>query len=106
MAQFDVHRNLGASRARYPLLVVVQSGLLRRWDRRVVVPLAVAAPFPGAPDPQLNPAIEIGGVRLYIAAQEITNVPMGALGEVVDNLRDRSETVIKAIDWMLSQGFG
>lgn len=106
MAQFDVHLNLGRSRGRYPYLVVVQSGHMRRWERRVVVPLAPADPFSGVPDAKLNPVVIIGDGRFYIAAHEITNVPLEALGDVVANLRDDAETIVGALDWMLSQGFG
>lgn len=106
MAQFDVHRNRGASRARYPYLVVVQSEMLRAWRRRVVVPLAAGDPFPGVPDSRLNPVFVIDDRRYYLAAQEIANVPMEALGEVATNLKDHATIIIDAIDWMLNQGFG
>jgi hypothetical protein len=106
MVQFDVHLNLGRSRGLYPYLVVVQSGHMRRWDRRVVVPLAIAEPLSTVPDPKLNPVVIVGDSRAYVAAQEIANVPLDALGDVVANLRDDAETIIGALDWMLSQGFG
>ncbi|HYE00740.1 MAG TPA: CcdB family protein [Alphaproteobacteria bacterium] len=106
MAQFDVHRNLGKSQAQFPLLVIVQSGLLRGWHRRIVVPLARADRFDAPPDPQLNPVIEIDGVAYVVAAHEIANVPLSSLGPVVADLRDRASTVIGAIDWALGQGFG
>lgn len=105
MAQFDVYRNKGASKVRYPYLVVVQSEMLRSWSRRIVAPLAVSDPFPGVPDARLNPTIIVEGRPLYFAAQEITNVPQEALGEFVSNLRDHATTIIDAIDWMLNQGF-
>ena len=79
---------------------------MRRWDRRVIVPLAIAEPFSSAPDIKLNPVVIVEGRRCYLAAQEITNVPVDALGVVVGNLQDQAETIIGAIDWMLSQGFG
>lgn len=106
MPQFDVHRNLGRSRARYPFLIVVQSGLLNRWERRVVVPLSVVEPGGPLPDPLLNPAMTVDGVSCVVAAQEIGNVPLDALGEVVENRRDDAEIIIGAIDWVLNQGFG
>jgi len=39
MAQFDVHRNLGANKAAIPFVVTVQSSQFGRYRRRVVVPL-------------------------------------------------------------------
>jgi hypothetical protein len=72
----------------------------------VVVPLAFANPFPAAPDSQLNPIVIVGNVEFFVASQEIANVPLEAMGDIVANLRDQSETIINAIDWMLCQGFG
>ncbi len=111
MPQFDVHRNLGRSRSRYPFLVVVQSGLLDRWERRVVVPLSTIETDGPVPDALLTPILTLAippldGVRYLVAAQEIGNVPQEALGERVANLRDEAEITIGAIDWVLSQGFG
>lgn len=105
MAQFDVHRNLGRSRAKYPYLIVVQSGLLRGWERRVVVPLALAAALPEGPDEQLNPAVMVQDQQYRVVAHEITNVPLEALGDVVANLAAEAETIISAVDLVLSRGF-
>lgn len=105
MPQFDVHRNLGRSRSLYPYLVIVQSGLLRQWDRRVVIPLAPADPRIMASDRRLNPCVVIQGEAFLVAPQEIGNVPLSALGEVVASLREEAEIVIAAIDWMLNRGF-
>ncbi len=106
MPQFDVHRNLGRSRSRYPFLIVVQSSLLNRWERRVVVPVSPVDPQGLVLDPLLNPVLPIDGLHCVVVAQEIGNVPVDALGEVIANLREEAETIIGAIDWALSQGFG
>ncbi|HYC02230.1 MAG TPA: CcdB family protein [Azospirillaceae bacterium] len=39
MAQFDVHRNRGSSRASIPFLLIIQSARFDRTDGRIVVPL-------------------------------------------------------------------
>ena len=105
MAQFDVHRNPGRSRTLYPYLLEVQSNFLRRSDRRVVIPLGAIGPGLQGPDPRLNPILEVEGSRVLLATQEITNISMDALGEVVCNLRAHADTIVGALDWLLSQGF-
>ena len=106
MAQFDVHLNQGASRARFPYLLCVQSGMLRRLKRRVVIPLAPPPDGGEVPDPMLNPVLSVEGGRFLLSTQDITNIPVEALGPVVANLRHDAEPIIGAIDWMLNQGYG
>ncbi len=106
MAQFDVHLNQGASRARYPYLLSVQCGMLRRLKRRVVIPLVPPPPAGGEPDPMLNPVLMVEGRQVLLSTQDITNIPVEALGPVVANLRHDAETIIGAIDWLLNQGYG
>ena len=103
MAQFDVHRNNGRSRIQYPFLVIVQSGLLRRWDRRVVIPMAVGVTID--PDPQLTPAFEVDGMQAYLLAREVGNVPIAALGELVGNLDREADRIVNALDMVFSRGF-
>lgn len=103
MAQFDVHRNNGRSARIYPYLVIMQSGLLRNWDRRIVVPLAVD---PGARlIPAIMPELPLEGRPVYFAAHEIANVPRTALGELVANWSDRGDVLIGAMDQVLSRGY-
>lgn len=106
MAQFDVHRNRGESRLRFPLLVIVQSSMLRAWDRRVVVPLAPTAPMLDIVDRRLNPVLTIEGATYHVAAHEIANVPKAALGDLVANVREHAELIVGAIDWLINQGHG
>lgn len=103
MAQYDVHRNKGQTSARYPYLLVVQSGLLHRWDRRVVLPLAPDADDEPAPD--LCPAFNVGGRTFRLLTYHIVNVPKSALGTVVANLDAESDRIVAALDLVLSRGY-
>jgi toxin CcdB len=103
MAQYDVHRNRGRSAGMRPYLIVVQSGLLHRWNRRVVVPLARTDAFEPALD--LNPWVIVAGDRCRLLAHEIANVPIQTLGELVANLDADSDRIVAALDLVLSRGF-
>ena len=102
MAQFDVHKNKGRSGDRYPYLVVVQSGLLRRWNRRVVIPLGRADVF--EPAPELNPSVMIAGERYRLMTHEVTNVPGDTLGDKVANITDDGDRIVAALDLVFSRG--
>lgn len=102
MPQFDVHRNIGASKAAYPYLVVLQSSIFRDRSRWVVIPLAPAGPsLP--PNDRLSPSFILDGKWYGLA---IFNLPKGQLGPVVTNLAAESDTIVAAIDWMMNRGFG
>ena len=103
MAQYDVHRNKGATAARYPYLLVLQSGLLHRWNRRVVVPLAPDAD--DEPAPERCPAFEVVGRTCRMLTYHIVNVPRSGLGEVVANLDADSDRIVAALDLVFSRGF-
>ena len=104
MPQFDVHRNTGTTKAGFPLLVVVQSSLFLARDRRAVIPMAPVDRVP-QPDIRLNPAFMILGQPYLLATQGITNVVKGQLGPVVASLREESERIIDAIDWLINRGW-
>lgn len=102
MRQYDVLRNLGRSRREFPYFVLVQSGLLKPWERCVVVPLACEAPR-GIHE-RIAPILAVEGRPLRFAAHLIGNVPRHVLGDVVLNLSDQAETLLNAIDLVLSRG--
>lgn len=103
MPQYGVHRNLARSRREFPYFVLVQSGILTFWDRRVVVPFA-ADTGPVA-SRELAPVFVVEGRRVQFAAHQIGNVPRSVLGEVVTNLSDDAEKLLNAIDLVLSRGY-
>ncbi|MBW8725836.1 MAG: CcdB family protein [Inquilinus limosus] len=105
MRQFDVHRNLGTTRAGYPYLVVLQSSLFRESDRRVVIPLARATRRPAGGE-GLIPVFEIEGQSCSLMTLDLLTVPTDRLGPLVTNLAAESDAIIAAVDWMMNRGFG
>lgn len=104
MAQFDVCRNLGKTRAGFPFFVVVQSGEFDRTDRRVVVPLTSQV----AGYPPLAPAFVIDRKRVVADALLMFAIPRERLGEVVGSLADdeSATALVGAIDRVISRGVG
>lgn len=103
MAQFDVHVNAGRSAKLFPYLVIVQSGLLRSWDRCIIVPLSPHAGF--FRDPVMAPTITLHGQPFHFQAHEIANVPRSALGRLAGNVSADGDAIIRALDQVLSRGY-
>jgi len=103
MAQFDVHLNLGRSRADFPYLVILQSGLLREWDRRIVAPIVPS--LPREPVVAMSPRVIVDGRAGYLLCREVTNVPRTALGPVVANLDAWGDAIIAAVDLVFSRAY-
>jgi toxin CcdB len=103
MAQFDVHRNPGRHTESTPFVVVVQSSQFDGFRRRVVVPLALAAEVGKAPFPSFNPSFRIEGIKVMLNPLEIVSVPLDRLGPVVESLADRGQTIVSALDELLSR---
>jgi toxin CcdB len=103
LAQFDVFRN-PSSRTRWqlPLLLDVQSDLLRQSTRRVVVPLARAHEVAEL-DRTLNPTFDIEGVRYALLPTDIAPIPARQLGEAMTSLVDEGETILAAMDLLLAR---
>ena len=104
MRQFDVHRNLGTTRAEFPYLVVLQSSLFRSSSRRVVIPLARALPHLPQGE-RLNPVFEIEDGSFSLMTLAILNLPVDRLGPRVANLSDKSDAIIAAVDWMMTRAW-
>lgn len=103
MAQYDVHRNRGRSQALYPYLVILQSGLLRRWDRRIVAPMVRS--LERGLDPAMAPRFTVEGAPAFLLVREFGNVPISALGDIVGNLDAESDAIIRAIDLVFSRAY-
>ena len=103
MAQFDVHRNPSeATRGLIPYVLVVQSDALVDASRRVVIPLARRDEIRTRVE-TLNPAFVIDGIACVAMPLDIASIPVAALGEVVANLADRSDQIIRAIDELVAR---
>ena len=103
MAQFDVHRNPNAASSKgIPYLINVQSELLESMKTRVVVPLARPEIIGNMPVKDLNPWFEIDGEKLVMLTPELAGVSVKHLGQVVSNLIDRREDIVRALDILIS----
>jgi len=105
MAQFDVHRNLGARRADTPFVVIIQSRIFDDVGRRVVVPLLHKAAAPPQPT-SLNPIFDIEGRQVVLHPLQIVSVPFDQLGPKVGSLAVEGDRIIAALDLMISRAWG
>ncbi len=103
MPQFDVHRNPGRHRDSIPFVVIVQSTLYDDYRRRVVVPLVNRSSIGKVANPRLNPAFRIKGQWVVLHPLEIVSVSTENLGEWVDSLQEEGDTVISALDELLTR---
>lgn len=102
MAQFDVYRNPEPlSGATIPYLLDIQAELLSGLATRVVVPLMLAGSI-AKPAKTLNPAFTIEGVKLVMSTPELAGVSRHDLGEVVANLENERDTIIAALDLLIT----
>jgi toxin CcdB len=103
MAQFDVYRNANpATRARVPYLLDVQSDLLDTLATRVVVPLCKPEVLRGKLAERLNPVFEVEGRKMVLLTPELAGVSRKALGEKIENLADRRDSIIAALDLVIT----
>ena len=103
MAQFDVHRNIGRHRDTIPFVVVVQSSLYDNYRRRVVIPLVDQSSLGKVTNPRFNPTFRIKGQSVVLHPLEIVSVANENLGEVVDRLDEEGDTIIAALDELLTR---
>jgi len=103
MAQFDVYRNAHpASRTRLPYLLDVQSDLLDTLATRVVVPLCKPEVLRGKLAERLNPVLEVEGRKMVLLTPELAGVSRKALGEKIANLASRRDSIIAALDLVIT----
>lgn len=106
MAQFDVHRNPGGTRAAIPFVVVVQSASFSDFKRRVVVPLVRRSHVGAVHHDGFNPGFVIEGIAVVLHPLELVSVPLAALGEPVASLAAEGDLIIGALDELLSRAYG
>ena len=103
MAQFDVYRNPNpATRARVPYLLDVQSDLLDTLATRVVVPRCKPEVLRGKLAERLNPVFEVEGRKMVLLTPELAGVSRKALGEKIANLANRRDSIIAALDLVIT----
>lgn len=105
MSQFDVHRNKGRNAAAIPFVVVVQSAVFDKRNRRVVVPLVLADQV-RLPISSVNPIFTVGNLRVALHPLEITSVALETLGGRVGSLGAEGAEIIAALDEVFSRAWG
>jgi len=109
MAQFDVHRNKGPLKESIPFVVLVQSSLLDRYRRRMVVPLVRRSALPGQATTvgaRLNPVFLVEGLELVLHPLDMVSVALDQLGEYVASLAGQGQAMADALDELLTRSWG
>jgi toxin CcdB len=103
MPQFAVHRNRNAAtRARYPLLLEVQSDLLADIGTRVVVPLVVFSSLGASVLTTLTPALTIDGERYAALTPQLAGIAASELGAVVADASGERSAILAALDLLIT----
>ncbi|KQN96486.1 hypothetical protein ASF01_14080 [Stenotrophomonas sp. Leaf70] len=102
MAQYDVFKNPGRNPA-IPYVVDVQSPSLDGYHRRMVVPLVLRAALQDIHHPTLNPLFVIERKQCVLHPLEMVSVPASKLGEPLHSLSAHANTLMDAIDMLISQ---
>jgi toxin CcdB len=97
MAQFDVHRIVGAS----TLVVDCQSDLLSHIDSRFVVPLIPATDAP-PPAWRLNPILSVRGADFMMLTQAAAAVRRHDLGPAIASLAQHNIEITGALDVLIT----
>jgi toxin CcdB len=102
MPQFAVHRNRNAAtRARYPLLLDVQSDLLAGMGTRVVIPLVALASLENRALTTLTPELVIDGKRYAAMTPQLAGIAAKELGAVVADASGERAVVLAALDLLI-----
>jgi toxin CcdB len=105
MAQFDVHRNTGHHKDSIPFVVIVQSAQFDSYRRRVVVPLVKSSALGKVSHSTFNPTFKIRGTSVVLHPLEIVSIPVDKLGTLVGSLKVESQTIMAALDELLTQAW-
>ena len=109
MAQFDVHRNLGANKAAIPFVVIVQSSQFDRYRRRVVVPLMrksallMSTPTVGS---RMNPVFKVQSIEVVLNPLDMASIAIENLGAKAGTLISHKDAIIAALDELLTGAWG
>ena len=103
MAQFAVYKNKNAvTRARFPLLLDIQSDLLDPLATRVVVPLAPMGPARARSMQTLTPSIRVEGKEYVMVTPQLAGIATSELGPVVADASSSRLAIISALDFLIS----
>jgi toxin CcdB len=103
MAQFSVYKNKNsATKAIFPLLLDVQSGLLNDLHSRVVIPLTNAPAAMQKPMSRLTPVIKVRGVPHLLVTYQLAGINKASLGPAVADASENRDAIIAALDVLVS----
>jgi toxin CcdB len=103
VTQFTVYRNKNPrSRTTFPFLVNVQSDLLDELQTRVVIPLTRAAALTRKPVSNLMPTVQFEGEAYVLMTPQLAGIARSELGPAAGNLVGRRDTIVAAMDFLLS----
>jgi toxin CcdB len=85
----------------YPYFIDVQTPLLSSLETRVVIPLSLKKYFHNTIT-KLNPLITIGNKEYVVLTQQLTAIPVSAIGsEVSSHTIDRKQ-ILASIDFLIT----
>ena len=103
MAQFDLFANANSKTVKqFPFLLEVQSNLFEDANRAVYIPL-VSDRTLKKPDEVLNAAFTIAGCSVRLFPLDISSAPRSAMGKLVGNVQDESDSVVAAMDLLFAR---
>jgi toxin CcdB len=103
MPQFAVYKNRNEStRARFPLLLDVQSDLLEPLETRVVVPLSPALTARSRAMRVLTPNISVAGKEYLMITPQLAGISVRDLGTLVDSVPSERGKIIGALDLLIT----
>lgn len=104
MGQFTVHRNRNAAtKARFPLLLDVQSDLLSELGTRVVVPLSPAtAATRRTAMRTLTPIVVVHGTDYLMVTPQLAGIVARELGAAIADVSAQRPTVLAALDLLIT----
>lgn len=103
MPQFTVYRNQnGASKARFPFLLDVQTDLLDDLGTRVVIPLTAQTSSKNQTMGKLTPVVQLDGKSYIVVTPQLSAIAKKELGPVVTDLAASRVEFINALDFLLT----
>jgi toxin CcdB len=103
MPQFAVYRNRNPqSKARFPLLLDIQSDLLEPLGTRVVVPLTASSGKLSRSMTRLTPILKFAGKEYLLVTPQLAGIPVTALGPSVGDLAGDRQTITAALDFLIA----
>ena len=103
MAQFDVFANANSKTVKqFPFLLEVQSNLFEDANRAVYIPLVSERKLK-KPDEVLNAVVTIAGCSVRLFPLDISSAPRSAMGKLVGNVQDDSDSVVAAMDLLFAR---